>query len=85
MREVTPYNMTDLFHRQLGASLGIPAKYYDKMREDYPELLAQNVNGWFGVSRQSTPSALWTALPVLFSVTATAALTIMKLPRRPCR
>ena len=48
MREVTPYNMTDLFHRQLGASLGIPAKYYDKMREDYPELLAQNVNGWFG-------------------------------------
>jgi hypothetical protein len=41
------FSITDLFHRQLGASLGIPAKYYDKMREDYPELLAQNVNGWF--------------------------------------
>ncbi|MDD3537371.1 MAG: DUF932 domain-containing protein, partial [Eubacteriales bacterium] len=47
MREVTPYSMTELFHRQLGASLGIPAKYYDKMRGEYPELLAQNVNGWF--------------------------------------
>jgi len=47
MREVTPFGMTDLFHRQLGASLGIPAKYYDKMRSDYPELLASNVNGWF--------------------------------------
>ena len=41
------FSITDLFHRQLGASIGIPAKYYDKMREDYPELLAQNVNGWF--------------------------------------
>lgn len=48
MREVTPYRMTDLFHRQLGASLGIPAKYYDKMRLEYPSLLAQNINGWFG-------------------------------------
>lgn len=48
MREVEPFNMSDLFHRQLGASLGIPAKYYDKMRSDYPELLTQNVNGWFG-------------------------------------
>lgn len=52
IREVTPYNMTDLFHRQLGATLGIPAKYYDKMREDYPKLLARNVNGWF----RHTPS-----------------------------
>jgi hypothetical protein len=41
------FNMTDLFHRQVGASLGIPAKYYDKMREEYPSLLARNVNGWF--------------------------------------
>ncbi len=48
MREVEPFSMTSLFHRQLGASLGIPAKYYDKMRDDYPELLARNVNGWFG-------------------------------------
>ena len=46
------YEMTDLFHRQMGASLGIPAKYYDKMKQDYPDLLAQNINGWF----QQTPS-----------------------------
>jgi hypothetical protein len=40
------FRMTELFHRQLGASLGIPTKYYDKMREDYPDLLMKNVNGW---------------------------------------
>jgi hypothetical protein len=47
MREVEPFHMTDLFHRQLGSSLGIPAKYYDKMRSEYPDLLTRNVNGWF--------------------------------------
>ncbi len=49
------FKMTELFHRQLGASLGIPAKYYDKMRDEYPELLVQNVNGWLnqGASRHT--------------------------------
>jgi len=42
------FGMTSLFHRQLGASVGIPAAYYDKMREKYPELLAGNVNAWLG-------------------------------------
>jgi hypothetical protein len=46
-REAEPFGMSDLFHRQMGASLGIPAKYYDKMRAEYPDLLVQNVNGWF--------------------------------------
>ena len=41
------FGMTDLFHRQLGSSLGIPAKYYDKMRTEQPDLLAYNVNRWF--------------------------------------
>jgi hypothetical protein len=50
MREAEPFGMTDLFHRQLGAALGIPSKYYDMMRMDYPELLTQNVNGWLGRS-----------------------------------
>jgi hypothetical protein len=45
--DVTPFTSTPLFHRQLGASLGIPAKYYDRMRELQPELLAHNVNTWF--------------------------------------
>ena len=48
MREVEPFFMTDLFHRQIGSSLNIPAKYYDLCREKYPELLVQNVNGWLG-------------------------------------
>jgi hypothetical protein len=48
LREVEPFNISELFHRQLGTSLGIPAKYYDKMRSDYPALLAGNVNGWLG-------------------------------------
>ncbi|MEG2187118.1 MAG: DUF932 domain-containing protein [Clostridia bacterium] len=40
------FGMTDLFHRQLGSSLGIPSKYYDKMQVELPSLLSQNVNGW---------------------------------------
>lgn len=47
--ESEQFGMTDLFHRQLGAALGIPAKYYDKMQAEYPELLSHNVNGWFGI------------------------------------
>lgn len=34
-------------HRQIGTHLKIPAAYYDKMLEEYPQLLAQNVNAWF--------------------------------------
>lgn len=44
--------VNDIAHRQIGQHLGIPAKYYDKMRSTFPELLAQNVNGWFN----QTPS-----------------------------
>jgi hypothetical protein len=48
MREVEPFEMTDLFHRQLGTCLNIPAVYYDRMRGAYPEMLTANVNGWLG-------------------------------------
>ena len=41
------FSTSDLFHRQIGSTLGIPAKYYDMMREKKPELLAENVNAWF--------------------------------------
>lgn len=40
------YGMTDLFHRQVGSVLKIPAPYYDLMRTQKPELLAENVNTW---------------------------------------
>lgn len=39
---------TDLFHRQMGAALSIPAKYYDLMQKEKPTLLAENVNAWLG-------------------------------------
>lgn len=47
------FGTTDLFHRQVGAALSIPAKYYDLMRAEKPELLAQNVNAWFADKDQS--------------------------------
>ena len=39
--------VNEVAHNQIGTHLGIPSKYYDKMRSDNPELLAQNVNSWF--------------------------------------
>jgi hypothetical protein len=39
-----------LFHRQIGETLGIPAKYYDRMRTERPSLLAENIGGWLGES-----------------------------------
>ena len=41
------FGTTDLFHRQVAASLSIPAKYYDLMQTEKPALLAENVNAWF--------------------------------------
>ena len=41
------FSPTQTIHRQLGTFLGIPAKYYDRMRQDAPALLAHNVNHWF--------------------------------------
>jgi len=35
-------------HRQIGSVAGIPAKYYDRMLQDDPDLLAVNVNTWLG-------------------------------------
>lgn len=41
--------VNDIAHRQLGTFLNIPAKYYDTMREQNPELLANNINSWMQV------------------------------------
>ena len=41
------FGTTSLFHRQVASALGIPAKYYDLMQTQKPELLAENVNSWF--------------------------------------
>ena len=39
--------VSEIAHNQIGQALGIPSRYYDKMRAENPELLAQNVNSWF--------------------------------------
>lgn len=41
------YPLRDLPHRQIGERVGIPYKYYAKMRDEAPELLATNINHWF--------------------------------------
>ena len=43
----TRYGVGEIAHRQIGQYLKIPAVYYDRMRKEYPQLLALNVNGWF--------------------------------------
>ena len=42
-----PFDLTPHAHRQIGDRIGIPAKYYDRMRIEAPELLQMNVNHWF--------------------------------------
>lgn len=37
----------ELAHRQMAERLGIPAKYYDRLRQEAPGLLCDNVNHWF--------------------------------------
>lgn len=44
--EPLSFEATGLFHRQLGAAVKIGADYYDRMREQVPWLLAENVNTW---------------------------------------
>ena len=39
-------------HGQIAGRLGIPLPYYNKMLEESPELLAQNVNHWFKASTE---------------------------------
>jgi hypothetical protein len=40
------FEMTPISHGQLATHLGVPQKYYDKMRGEAPGLLAHNVNHW---------------------------------------
>ena len=44
--DILSYSVSDVAHRQIADRLGIPFKYYDRMRMEYPDLLDRNVNGW---------------------------------------
>src|ERR1700758_262268 len=40
------FALNEITHDQIGGYLQIPAAYYDRMRQDCPELLAANINTW---------------------------------------
>lgn len=44
---IEPLDVGTIAHRQIGTHLSIPAKYYDRMLTENPELLVHNVNCWF--------------------------------------
>lgn len=44
--EVMTYGVTELAHRQIADRLKIPFGYYERMRNEIPELLDSNVNNW---------------------------------------
>lgn len=41
------YPLTDHAHGQIADRVGIPKRYYDRMKAEAPALLADNVNHWF--------------------------------------
>lgn len=41
------FTVTDLCHEQIAERMGIPIKYYKRMRDEAPQLLDWNVNHWF--------------------------------------
>lgn len=55
---IEPMTITGIAHRQIGTHLRIPAAYYDRMREERPDLLAYNANTCL-LCYGSTTSALW--------------------------
>lgn len=40
-------DIADHAHGQIGERVGIPTRYYERMRGEAPELLTRNVNHWF--------------------------------------
>jgi hypothetical protein len=46
-QKIGAFAANTLAHQQIGGQLGIPRKYYLKMLEEQPDLLAANVNTWF--------------------------------------
>lgn len=45
--DVAPVAVNEVAHDQIGGHTKIPAQYYDRMRNEAPDLLANNVNRWF--------------------------------------
>ena len=41
------FDINEIAHEQIASRVGIPQKYYDRMRREAPHLLNENVNHWF--------------------------------------
>lgn len=48
-----PMIIRPLAHEQLADHLGVPRKYYQRMREEQPRLLAENINTWLMADPQN--------------------------------
>lgn len=48
------FGINDIAHRQIGSFLKIPAVYYERMRNEAPDLLTDNVNNWLLSQEQNT-------------------------------
>ena len=51
-------------HRQVADRIGIPSKYYDRMLQESPELLRENVNHWFQTNPEKRLLRTFVAPPV---------------------
>ena len=47
VQDIGGFTLTDVAHGQIAQRVGIPQRYYDRMRSDAPHLLTDNVNHWF--------------------------------------
>jgi len=46
LNDIPPFNINEVAHDQIGTKLGIPSRYYNRMLDEDPDLLAQNANTW---------------------------------------
>lgn len=44
------YRISEISHRQIADRLGIPYKYYERMRHENPALLDSNINSWLNTT-----------------------------------
>lgn len=44
------YRISEIAHRQIADRLGIPYKYYERMRQENPKLLDSNINSWLNTT-----------------------------------
>lgn len=45
-KDIYNFKVTDIAQRQIADRLGIPFKYYERMMNEYPKLLDENINSW---------------------------------------